>query len=35
MEIMRKIIYMNIYQCLIINKDTHMNQHNKYEKILS
>ena len=25
----------NIYQCLIINKDNHMNQHSKYEKILS
>ena len=35
MEKMRKIIYMNIYQCLIINKDNHMNQHSKYEKILS
>ena len=35
MEKMRKIIYMNIYQCLIIDKDNHMNQHSKYEKILS
>ena len=24
---------MNIYQCLIINQDNHMNQHCKYEKI--
>ena len=35
MEKMKKIIYLNIYQCLIINKDNHMNQHSKYEKILS
>ena len=26
---------MDIYQCLIINKDTLMNQQSKYEKILN
>ena len=31
----KKIIKMNIYQCLVINKDTIMNQQSKYEKILS
>ena len=35
MEKLRKIIYINNYQCLIINKDTLMNQQSTIEKILS
>ena len=27
------IIYMNVWQCLIINQDNIMNQHSKYGKI--
>ena len=34
-EKIRKMIYVNNYQCLIINKDNQLNQQSQYDKILS